>query len=58
MHKSELIHRDLKPDNVMLMDDRIVIMDLGVIKDLNASLSISGDQFLGTIKYNTSFELN
>ncbi len=51
MHNKDLIHRDLKPDNIMKTEDRIVIMDLGVVKDFTASTSITGKKFLGTIKY-------
>lgn len=51
IHKNKLIHRDIKPDNIMVTDNRVVIMDLGVIKDFNASTSITGSDFLGTIMY-------
>ena len=51
IHKADLIHRDLKPDNLMMTKDRIVIMDLGVVKDFTASTSITCNKFLGTIKY-------
>lgn len=52
LHKSGFIHRDIKPENVMITSNGAVLMDLGVIKDLNsANNSITGDAFLGTIRY-------
>ena len=51
IHNNNLIHRDIKPDNIMITDRGAVIMDLGVIKDLRSSYTITGNIFLGTIKY-------
>jgi len=51
LHENELIHRDLKPENIMITEDKIVLMDLGVLKEKGASMSITGDEFIGTIKY-------
>lgn len=51
LHEKNLIHRDIKPANVMITSRGTVITDFGVIKDLNESITITGDQFLGTIKY-------
>ncbi|MFX1257373.1 MAG: protein kinase [Promethearchaeota archaeon] len=50
-HNNKLIHRDLKPENIMVTDRGIVLMDLGVIKEKGASTMITGDEFIGTIKY-------
>jgi len=51
IHKNKLIHRDIKPANIMVTNRGLIIMDLGVIKDKNATTSLTGDKFLGTIKY-------
>ena len=51
LHEKNLIHRDIKPANVMITNRGSVITDFGVVKDLNDSNTITGDQFLGTIKY-------
>ncbi len=51
LHKNKLIHRDIKPANIMITSRGAVITDFGVIKDLNESITVTGDQFLGTIKY-------
>lgn len=52
LHKNKLLHRDIKPDNIMVSNnDRIILMDLGVVKDLMKSNITSSDQFLGTIRY-------
>ena len=51
IHRRGLIHRDIKPDNILITKRGAVIMDLGVIKDLNQASTITGGEFLGTIRY-------
>jgi len=56
IHKNNLIHRDLKTDNIIVTDKGLVILDLGVLKELDLKSEITGNQFLGTITY-SSYEM-
>jgi len=55
LHDQGVIHRDVKPENLMLTADaaRIVIMDLGLAKLTDSSLSLTQDKSktLGTLMY-------
>lgn len=45
VHKAGLVHRDLSPDNLMLLPDGTVqILDLGAAKDLNVNPGVSSMQ--------------
>jgi serine/threonine-protein kinase len=50
-HKNELIHRDIKPQNIIVSDDDIPkITDFGIAKSLTATLT-QGSTVFGTANY-------
>lgn len=44
VHKERFIHRDIKPNNVMLCGDRLVLIDFGTVRDITPTYQ---DKMLG-----------
>jgi predicted ATPase/predicted Ser/Thr protein kinase len=52
-HQHDIIHRDVKPPNVMIEDDsgRIYLMDFGIAKQSGARGMTQAGMFVGTVDY-------
>lgn len=51
-HARNVIHRDLKPDNVMFQGENALLMDFGIAKVMDASTHLTGSGINpGTVRY-------
>ncbi len=50
-HRSEVVHRDIKPGNVLLGDDRAYLTDFGIARSLHADGLTRTGEVIGTLDY-------
>ena len=58
IHECGLIHRDLKPGNVILAEDGPRIIDFGIAKGADATALTGSSAVIGTLRYMSPEQLN
>jgi len=58
IHECGLIHRDLKPGNVILADDGPRIIDFGIAKGADATALTGSNAVIGTLRYMSPEQLH